>query len=504
MAVGSLVDVVMPQMGVSVSEGTISRWAKQVGDRIEADETIVEISTDKVDTEVPSPASGTVVEVLVQEGETVPVTTVIARIDTAGGAPLAPVEPVAPAAAPAPEAAAPPPAPAPEAAAPPAAGEPPPHFGPATTTGGYTAPGDLAPDLPAAPPAPAPAGDGDANGDMRTFMSPVVARMVAEHGLDINQIAGTGRGGRVTKHDVEVFLEGGAPAATPAPAAPAPVAAQPAAPPAPAPVAAAAPAPVAAPAPAAPRAPAPAPAVGSLNAGEEIDKFSTIRKAIAKHMMESILTTAQLTTVIEIDMSAVVAHRAAMKADFKARHGISLTYLPFIMKATVEAIGKWPWVNAEIRDNEAVIKRGVNLGMAVAVDDSKGLLVPVIKNAETLSMVGLARTLTDLADRARAKALTVDEMTGATFTITNPGGYGALLGTPILPVGTTAIIDVEAIMKRPVVITDEQGHDAIGIRHMMYLPMTYDHRLVDGAYAAQFLRDLKRNLETWPIDAYIA
>src|SRR5690349_8813695 len=260
MAVGSLVDVVMPQMGVSVSEGTISRWAKQVGDHVEADETIVEISTDKVDTEVPSPASGTVVEILTQEGETVPVATVIARIDTAGGAPLAPVEPVAPAEQPAAEA----PAPAPEAAAPeaaapaaepaapaapepapaPAAEEPPPHFGPATTTGGYDAPSDLSADLPPAP--PAPAGDGEANGDMRTFMSPVVARMVAEHGLDIAQITGTGRGGRVTKRDVEVFLEGGA-AAAPAAAAAAPA---PAPAPAPAAPAAAAPAPAAPPAPA--------------------------------------------------------------------------------------------------------------------------------------------------------------------------------------------------------------------------------------------------------------
>jgi 2-oxoglutarate dehydrogenase E2 component (dihydrolipoamide succinyltransferase) len=524
-------------MGVSVSEGTISRWAKQVGDKVEADETIVEISTDKVDTEVPSPASGTVVEIIVQEGETVPVTTVIARIDTAGGAPLAPVEPVAPAEepaaaeapAPAPEAAAPaaeeaapvaeeaapaPPAPAPDPAA--AAEEPPPHFGPATTTGGYAAPSDLSADLPPAP--PAPAGDGEANGDMRTFMSPVVARMVAEHGLDISQIPGTGRGGRVTKRDVEVFLEGGgaaqaaaapAPAAPAAPAPEAPPAAPAAAPAAAAPAPAAPPAPAAAPAPApaaaAPApAPAPAPAAASVNAGEEIYKFSTIRRAIAKHMMESILTTAQLTTIIEIDMSAVVAHRQALKADFKARHGVNLTYLPFIMKATVDAIGKWPWVNAEIVGDEAIVKRSVNLGMAVAVDDSKGLLVPVIKNAESLSMVGLARALTDVADRARAKTLTVDEMTGASFTITNPGGYGALMGTPILPVGTTAIIDVEAIQKRPVVITDEQGNDAIGIRHMMYLPMTYDHRLVDGAYAAQFLRDLKRNLETWPIDAFTA
>ena len=221
-------------------------------------------------------------------------------------------------------------------------------------------------------------------------------------------------------------------------------------------------------------------------------------------MMESIQTTAQLTTVIEVDMTAVVDPRRQLKADFQERHGLNLTFLPFIMKATIDAIGKWPWMNAEIRDDEAIIKRYINLGMAVAIDDAKGLLVPVIKNAETLSPGRAARTLIDLADRARTKKLTVDEMTGGSFTITNPGGFGALIGTPILPVGTTAIIDVEAIMKRPVVITDEQGNDAIGIRSMMYLPMTYDHRLVDGAYAAQFLRDLKRNLETWPIDAYIA
>ncbi len=495
MAVGSLVDVVMPQMGVSVSEGTISRWAKQVGDHIDADETIVEISTDKVDTEVPSPASGTVVEILVAEGETVPVTTAIARIDTGGGsapaaATPAPAPAPEPAAAPEPVAVAPPPEPV---AAPVAesAPEPPPHFGPGTSDGGY-APG-------AEEPAAAPATNGGADDTMRTFMSPVVARMVAENGLDVNLIAGTGRGGRVTKHDVEAYLEsraGGPPAAppavTPAPAPAAPVAA------------AAAPAPVAA-APVAPVvAPAPAAAAGSLNAGEEIYKFTTIRKAIARHMLESIQTTAQLTSIFEVDMTAIVGYRQTLKPDFAARHGVSLTYLPFIMKATVDAIGKWPWVNAEIRGDEAIVKHYVNLGMAVAVDDSKGLLVPVIKNAESLSMVGLARALADMADRARTKQLTPDEMSGATFTITNPGGYGALMGTPILPTGTTAIIDVEAILKRPVVITDDQGHDAIGIRSMMYLPMTYDHRLVDGAYAAQFMRDLKRNLETWPIDAYLA
>jgi 2-oxoglutarate dehydrogenase E2 component (dihydrolipoamide succinyltransferase) len=496
MAVGSLVDVVMPQMGVSVSEGTISRWAKQVGDRIEADETIVEISTDKVDTEVPSPASGTVVALLVPEGETVPVGTAIARIDTGGGeAPAAAPAPDAPAAAVEP--------PAPVAPPAPAAAEPPPHFGPATTDGGYTPPTvDTAPASASAPApipvaaAPAPNGGGDVS--MRTFMSPVVARMVAEHGLDVAALAGTGNGGRVTKRDVEVYLAGGAapavPAAPAAPAAPAvPVAAAPAVvaptPPPAAPVVAAAPAPAA---------PAPAPA-----AGDEVYAFSTIRKAIAKHMLESKLTTAQLTSVTEVDMTAIAGYRKTLKDDFARRHGVNLTFLPFIMKAAVDAIGKWPWVNAEIRGEQAVIKRSVNFGMAVAVDDGKGLLVPVIKNAESLSMVGLARSLADLADRARKKQLTADEMSGATFSITNPGGYGSLIGTPILPLGTTAIIGVMAIVKRPVVITDEQGNDAIGIRQMMFLPMTYDHRLVDGAYAAQFMRDLRRNLETWPIDAYL-
>jgi 2-oxoglutarate dehydrogenase E2 component (dihydrolipoamide succinyltransferase) len=322
--------------------------------------------------------------------------------------------------------------------------------------------------------------------------------MVAEHGLDVAAIAGTGNGGRVTKRDVEVYLAGGAaPAVSAAPAAPAapavPVAAAPAvaapAPPPAAPVVAAAPAPAA---------PAPAPA-----AGDEVYAFSTIRKAIAKHMLESKLTTAQLTSVTEVDMTAIAGYRKTLKDDFARRHGVNLTFLPFIMKAAVDAIGKWPWVNAEIRGEQAVIKRSVNFGMAVAVDDGKGLLVPVIKNAESLSMVGLARSLADLADRARKKQLTADEMSGATFSITNPGGYGSLIGTPILPLGTTAIIGVMAIVKRPVVITDEQGNDAIGIRQMMFLPMTYDHRLVDGAYAAQFMRDLRRNLETWPIDAYL-
>jgi pyruvate dehydrogenase E2 component (dihydrolipoamide acetyltransferase) len=228
----------------------------------------------------------------------------------------------------------------------------------------------------------------------------------------------------------------------------------------------------------------------AAGAGEEVYRFNTIRKAIARHMLESVQTTAQLTSIVEVDMTAIVNYRRELKPIFAERYGVNLTYLPFIMKATIDAIGRWPWINAEIRGDQAIVKRYVNLGMAVAVDDAKGLLVPVIKNAETLNVVGLAQQLTN------------DEMSGATFTITNPGGFGAIMGTPILPVGTTAIIDIEAIVKRPVVVTDPLGNDSIAIRSMMYLPMTYDHRLVDGAYGNQFLRDLKANLETWPIDAY--
>ena len=355
MAVGSLVDVVMPQMGVSVSEGTVTRWAKEVGDRIEADETIVEISTDKVDTEVPSPASGTVVELLVPEGTTVDVGTAIARIDTGGGSVAVPAAEPVPAApiAPPPVSVEPAPAPAPA----PVASEPPPHFGPATTTGGY-----------AAPPAPeVPNGHAD-DGTMRSFMSPVVARMVAEHGLDVATIVGTGTGGRVTKRDVEQHLAGGA--ATPPASTP----------PAPTPIAAAAPMPDVAPSPPtpppaaapAPTAPIAAPAAAATQAapatGDEIYTFSTIRKAIARHMLESKLTTAQLTSVTEVDMTAIAGYRSELKDEFRRRHGVNLTFLPFIMTATVDAIGKWPWVNAEIRGDEAIVKRAVNFGMAVAVD----------------------------------------------------------------------------------------------------------------------------------------
>jgi pyruvate dehydrogenase E2 component (dihydrolipoyllysine-residue acetyltransferase) len=476
MATGTLVDVVMPQMGVSVSEGTITRWAKAVGETIEADETIVEISTDKVDTEVPSPATGVVRELFAGEGDTVPVNTRIAVIDTGGeggGGGDAPAE--APQEAPPAE---------PQAAAPEPAAE--------------AAPPEPAP----AEPKAAPAEGNGHNGDGRTFVSPVVARMVSEHGLDINAIPGTGRGGRVTKKDVQQFIDSGgsaAPAQAPevhdvphfAPPE-APETAEPADP-APAPPAAA------------PAAPAPAVevvAAGEAGPGEELYRFNTIRKVIARHMRHSLETAAQVTTVIEVDMTGVVNLRRKWKPEYQSRYGVNLTYVPFVARATIDAIGRWPWVNAEVRGETALIKKYVNLGMAVAVDDAKGLMVPVIQHAEEKNLVGLSRSVIDLADKARAKTLSNDEMSGGTFTITNPGVFGALIGTPIIPEGQVAILDVEAIVKRPVVVTDDHGNDAIAIRHMMFLCLSYDHRLVDGAYAAQFMAQVKKNLESWDEQAF--
>jgi pyruvate dehydrogenase E2 component (dihydrolipoyllysine-residue acetyltransferase) len=475
MATGTLVDVVMPQMGVSVSEGTITRWAKAVGETIEADETIVEISTDKVDTEVPSPASGVVRELFAEEGDTVPVNTRIAVIDTGGegggGGDGAPAD--APQQAPA--------EPEPAAEAPPAP----------------------APAAPSAPEAAPSDGNGH-NGDGRTFVSPVVARMVSEHGLDINAIPGTGRGGRVTKKDVQGFIDSGGSAASAqapevhdvphfAPPPEAPDTAEPADP-APAPPAAA---------PAAPAAPAvEVAAAGEAGPGEELYRFNTIRKVIARHMRHSLETAAQVTTVIEVDMTGVVNLRRKWKPEYQSRYGVNLTYVPFVARATIDAIGRWPWVNAEVRGETALIKKYVNLGMAVAVDDAKGLMVPVIQHAEEKNLVGLSRAVTDLADKARTKTLSNDEMSGGTFTITNPGVFGALIGTPIIPEGQVAILDVEAIVKRPVVVTDDHGNDAIAIRHMMFLCLSYDHRLVDGAYAAQFMAQVKQNLESWDENAF--
>ena len=477
----SVTDVVMPQMGVSVSEGTITKWLKQEGEEIAADEPLLEISTDKVDTEVPSPGEGVVQQILVQEGETVDVGTRLAVIGPAGAEAPAPE-------APAPEAAALEAA-APEApAAEPAAAEPEPEQEPAAP-----------PPPPEPPPAAAePATDGAGE---KTFVSPVVARIASEHGVDVAQVPGSGRGGRVTKKDIVAFVESGQ-AAAPAPAAPeaAPEAppAEAAAPPAEAPAP-----PVTAPAQPAPPAPPPeaAPAV-SAAAGEEIVPMNAMRRGIAEHMRRSLDTAAHVTTVFEIDLSKVVAIRKKLKPEYEESYGVNLTYLAFIARATIEAIKNWPWVNAEIRGEQIVTKRYVNLGIAVALEGGMGLIVPVIKNAEGLNLLGIARGIVDVADRARNKKLTPDDVQGGTFTITNPGGWGAIIGTPIISQPQVAILDVEALVKRPVVVQDTSGQDVIAIRPMMNLCLSYDHRLVDGAYAAQFMKELRENLESFDEGAY--
>jgi len=480
MATTSAVDVVMPQMGVSVSEGTITKWLKQEGEQIAADEPLLEISTDKVDTEVPSPGEGVVQQILVQEGETVEVGTKLAVIAPAGAETPAPTPPE-PEQAPAPE----PPPPEPAAEAPP----PPPPAPP--------------PEPPPAPPEAAPAApvtDGDGE---KTFVSPVVARIASEHSVDVSQVSGTGRGGRVTKKDIMAFVE-----SSPA-AAPAPPPAQPEAPPEPPPAEAPPPpAPVAEPAPPPPTpAPAPEPTPPqpepvAAGAGEELEPMNAMRRGIAEHMRRSLDTSAHVTTVFEIDLSKVVAIRNRLKPEYQQSYGVNPTYLSFIARATIEAIKNWPWVNAEIRGEQIVIKKYINLGIAVALEGGHGLIVPVVKNAEGLNLLGLARAIADVAERSRNKKLTPDDVQGGTFTITNPGGWGAIIGTPIISQPQVAILDVEALVKRPVVVQDEGGQDVIAIRPMMNLCLSYDHRLVDGAYAAQFMKELRENLESFDEGAY--
>jgi len=468
MSTGTAVDVVMPQMGVSVSEGTITRWTKQVGEHVEADETLLEISTDKVDTEVPSPASGTVTEILVNEGETVEVGTVLARIggEAAGAAPT--------------------PSPAPE----PERSEP------------DSAPAEPAPEPVAAAPTPeAEAQPQEAPTNGKAFISPVVARIAGEHGVDPSKVPGTGTGGRVTKRDILAFIEAGGEAAAPAPPAAQPEAVTPAPPVVPA----AAPAPPAvAPPPAAPPPAAPVPAAAIASAGEPaagegetFEPMSAMRRGIADHMRRSLDTAAHVTSAIEVDMTNVVSVRAKLKREFEQAYGVNPTYLAFIARATVDTLRDYPYVNGELRDGQIVTRTFVNLGFAVELADGRGLIVPVVKNAETLNLLGMAKGIADIAARARSKQLLPDDVAGGTFTITNPGGYGTFHGTPVISQPQSAILGTYAIVKRPWVITDQNGTDAIAIRSMMNLTLTYDHRLIDGALAGRFLRDLRERLQTW-------
>jgi len=485
MATTSAIDVVMPQMGVSVSEGTVTKWLKQEGEKIAADESLLEISTDKVDTEVPSPGEGIVQQILVQEGETVEVGTKLAVIVPEGA----------------------------EAEAPAAAEPPPPEPATAQAAAEAEAPSSSEGETPTAapppPPAPAPPPSAPAQTDgasEKTFVSPVVARIASEHEVDVNQVSGTGRGGRVTKKDILAFVETGAQAPAPpaqeeaaAPVeAPAP---EPAPEPPPAPAAEPAPAPAPAQPLPPPLAPAPQPApvaeAGQPETGESFEPMTAMRRGIAEHMRRSLDTSAHVTSAIEVDMSKVVAIRKKLKSEYQKSYGVNPTYLAFVARAVVETLRDYPWINGELRGDQIVTRNYVNLGFAVELTDGKGLIVPVIRNAEGLNLLGMARAISEIAARAREKKLLPDDVQGGTFTITNPGGYGTFHGTPVISQPQAAILGTYAVVKRPWVVQDELGEDVIAIRPIMNLTLTYDHRLVDGALAGRFLRDLRERLESW-------
>jgi 2-oxoglutarate dehydrogenase dihydrolipoamide succinyltransferase (E2 component) len=423
----SLIQVQMPQMGISVSEGTILEWRKRPGDWIEADETIADVTTDKVDVEIPSPASGRLASVKVEPGETVAVGTVLAEIDAGARPGEAHPDEEHEAAAPA----------------------------PVTET-----------DTPA-PPA--------ADGDRSKFYSPVVRRIADKHNVDLDQVEGTGVGGRVRKRDVLAFLENGETAEPARQERPLHIESP-------------------------YRPDEPAPAVTAENGasvsetGERREQMSAMRQAIAKHMVDSRRTAAHVTTVVEVDFSHVAATRAELKETMK-RRGVGLTYLAFVAVATVEALQEFPVLNASVDGDDVVFHDDVNLGIAVALED--GLIVPVIPKAQRLSLEGMAAAIGDVAARARAKQLDPDDVHGGTFTITNPGQFGAVIATPIINQPQVGILDLEAIVKRPVVVTAEDGTDSIAIRPMGFLPLSFDHRALDGATAARFLSRIKERLETW-------
>ena len=472
-------EVVMPQMGESIAEGTITKWLKNVGEHVDRDEPLFEISTDKVDAEIPSPAAGTLTEVRYKEGETVEVNTVVAVLDGNGAAPPAKEETVAerPAAPPIDTAraeAAPPPSqsvpPKPESPArvetpkPPITAEPAP-VAHKTEVKPLVKKGDLANVKPA--PAQERTGVGDTAAELRrTKSSPLVRKIASEHNIDIQQLEGTGMSGRVTKNDILSFIESGSPAPA---AAPAKTETTPAAP--------------------APTAPAIKPAEG-----DRVEQMTVMRKKIAEHMITSRRTSAHVSTVYEIDMTKIAKLRDENREAFLATTGTKLTFMPFIFKAVTDAIRKFPIFNSQVSGDQIIYKRDINLGMAVALD--WGLIVPVIKRADDLSISGLARAANDLADRARTKQLKPDEVGGGTFTITNPGVFGGLFGTPIINQPQVAILGVGKIEKRAKVLTSADGEDYIAIRQMAYFALSFDHRIIDGSDAEKFLAYIKERLES--------
>ena len=454
-----MADVTMPQLGETVTEGTITKWFKQVGDQIKEDEVLFEVSTDKVDSEVPSPAAGYVAEIRVGEGETVDVGAVLAVISDAppgeGAAPAAAkedapavaeaeAEPEAPAE---PRAAEPEPQPAPEPQPPP---EPQPAARPAAKTGG--------------------------NGEGKV-LSPVVRRLISEHNLDPAQITGTGAGGRVTRNDVLALVESAPKGAAASKAAPAAAKAAPAAPPA---------------AKREQSKPQPLPRSGERDTAIP---FSNIRKRTAEHMIRSKQTSAHVYAAIEVDYEAVERVRRAEKEDWRDEEGFSLTYLPFVSRAVVDAIHEFPEVNATFGDNELIVHNYVNLGIAVDLD-FKGLMVPVIHDAETKRLRAIAREISDLAARARSKKLGPDEIVGGTFTITNPGPFGTLITFAVINQPQLAILSTDGVKRRPVVVELPDGSEGIAIHSVGNIALTWDHRAFDGAYATSFLRQVKENLET--------
>jgi 2-oxoglutarate dehydrogenase E2 component (dihydrolipoamide succinyltransferase) len=508
-----MIDVEMPQMGESIVEGTLTRWLKKPGDRVERDEPLFEISTDKVDTEIPSPAAGVLSEVLVQEGATVAIKTIVARIGDGAAKPAAPAAVAAapPPPPPAPvKAAVPPPPPPPPVTMTPAANvplpapvrsfppPPPPPVPKPAAAGPYPIEPPPAPaDQPAASSAAPAASEG---GDEEYgLLSPLVRKMAREFNVDLSQVRGTGAGGRITKQDVENYMATSAYRSHPVPPAappPRPVTGQPQA-------LATAPPPAPAAAPAAPSAPA-APAAGakaappSLPLAEQpktrVEPMSNMRQKIAEHMVNSMNTSVHVTTVHKVDMTKIAKLRAKAKDEFQSRNGFSLTFLPFVTAATAEALRVFPLFNAAIDGKNIVYYRDINIGVAVALDG--GLIVPVIRNADEKNVAGLQRSIVDLATRARSRQLKPDEVQGGTFSITNFGSFGSIFATPIINQPQVAILGVGAVEKLPVVV---EG-DAIAIRSQAHLALTFDHRLIDGALADQFCQKVKSILENWSAD----
>jgi 2-oxoglutarate dehydrogenase E2 component (dihydrolipoamide succinyltransferase) len=422
---GPATEIVMPQMGESIFEGTITKWLKAVGDKVQRDEPLFEISTDKVDAEIPAPASGVLTEIKAQAGTTVQVNSVVGVIGGGAGAPAAAAAPASPAKAAAPTPSAP------------------------------------------APAAPAQEEEEEITVDgKKVRSSPLVRKMAKEHGVNLGQVKGTGLGGRITKEDIQAYI------AQPRPAQPA------AAPSAPAPS----------------RPSTPAPAVSAPLPGEVVP-MSAMRKVIAQRMVESKRTSAHVHTVYEIDMTRVMNLREKVKKQFEQKNGVKLTPTTFFARAAVRGIREFPIINASVEGDNIRYHQNINIGIAVALD--WGLIVPVIKNAEEKNIVGLQRSITDLGDRARGKKLKPDDVSGGTFTITNPGQFGQMFGLPIINQPQVAIMGIGSIKKMPVVLTDENGTDSIAIRQICHISLGYDHRVIDGAVADQFLRSVARFLEGW-------